>query len=157
MELRFSRTCTCSLVAYDCKKIRKRPGFFRIRFIVKRGLVIFFFMFNSLLHQENRCLFDFFLNVHGKQLHEAMSGRSHFFWTYSRISWRLQIFGGGNRVEISDNLSFNNHIQKICTPASRSLGFIKRNIRTNSPAISEIAYKTLVRPISRIFIICLES
>ena len=47
-------------------------------------------------------------------------------------------------VEISDNLSFNNHIQKICTSASRSLGFIQRNIRTKSPAIREMAYKTLV-------------
>ena len=50
-------------------------------------------------------------------------------------------------VEISDNLSFNNHFQKICTTASRSLGFIKRNIKTKSPAIREMAYKTLVRPL----------
>ena len=50
-------------------------------------------------------------------------------------------------MEISDNLSFNNHIQKICTTASHSLGFIKRNIRTKSPAIREMAYKTLVRPL----------
>ena len=58
---------------------------------------------------------------------------------------------GGSKylgVEISDNLSFNNHVQKICTSASRSLGFIKRNIR-------EMAYKT-GGPISRIFVICLE-
>ena len=57
---------------------------------------------------------------------------------------------GGSKylgVEISDNLSFNNHIQKICTTASRSLGFIKRNIRTKSPAIREMAYKTLLRPL----------
>ena len=32
-------------------------------------------------------------------------------------------------VEISNNLSFNNHIQNISTSASRSLGFLKRNIR----------------------------
>ncbi|MCG7878314.1 MAG: reverse transcriptase family protein, partial [Candidatus Thiodiazotropha endolucinida] len=50
-------------------------------------------------------------------------------------------------VEISSNLSFSNHIQKTCTTASRSLGFIKRNIRTKSPAIREMAYKTLVRPL----------
>ena len=30
---------------------------------------------------------------------------------------------------------------------NRSLGFIKRNIRTKSPAIREMAYKTLVRPL----------
>ena len=50
-------------------------------------------------------------------------------------------------VEISSNLTFNNHIQKICTSANRSIGFIKRNIRTKSPAIREMAYKTLVRPL----------
>ena len=50
-------------------------------------------------------------------------------------------------MEISDNLSFNNHIQKICAKDSRSLGFIKHNIRTKSPAICEMAYKTLVRPL----------
>ena len=48
-------------------------------------------------------------------------------------------------VEISGNLSFNTHIQTVCTSASRSLGFMKRNIRTTSPAIREMAYKTLVR------------
>ena len=50
-------------------------------------------------------------------------------------------------VEIRNNLTFNNHIQNICTSANRSLGFIKRNIRTKSPAIREMAYKTLVRPL----------
>ena len=48
-------------------------------------------------------------------------------------------------MEISDKLSCNNHIQKKCTSASWSLGFIKRNIRTKSLAISEMAYKTLSR------------
>ena len=59
----------------------------------------------------------------------------------------LESVGGSKYlgVEISDNLSFNNHIQKICTSASRSLGLIKRNFRTKSPAICEMAYKTLVR------------
>ena len=47
-------------------------------------------------------------------------------------------------VEISDNLSYNNHIQKICTSASRSLGFLKHNIRTKSLAIHETVYKTVV-------------
>ena len=59
----------------------------------------------------------------------------------------LESVGGSKYlgVEISDNLSFNNHIQKICTSASRSLRLIKRNFRTKSPAICEMTYKTLVR------------
>ena len=61
----------------------------------------------------------------------------------------LESVGGSKYlgVEISDNLSFNYLIQKICTTASWSLVFIKRNIRTKSPAIREMAYKTLVRPL----------
>ena len=50
-------------------------------------------------------------------------------------------------VEISNNLSFNNHIQNITTSASRSLGLLKRNIRSQNPALREMAYKTLVRPL----------
>ena len=50
-------------------------------------------------------------------------------------------------VEISNNLSFNNHIQNITTSASPYLGFLKRNIRSQNPALREIAYKTLVRPL----------
>ena len=50
-------------------------------------------------------------------------------------------------VEISNNLSFNSHIQNITTSASRSLGFLKRNIRSKNPEIREMAYKTLVRPL----------
>ena len=47
-------------------------------------------------------------------------------------------------VKISSNLSFNNHTQSITTSASRSLGFLTRNIRTQNPALREMAYKTLV-------------
>ena len=50
-------------------------------------------------------------------------------------------------VEISNNISFNNHIQNITTSASPYLGFLKRNIRSQNPALREIAYKTLVRPL----------
>ena len=50
-------------------------------------------------------------------------------------------------VEISSNLSFNNHIQNITISASRSLGFLRRNIRTQNPALREMAYKTLVHPL----------
>ena len=65
----------------------------------------------------------------------------------------LESVGGSKYlgVEISSNLTFNNHIQKICTSANRSLGFIKRNIRTKSPAIRETAYNTLVRPLVEYF------
>ena len=50
-------------------------------------------------------------------------------------------------VEITSKLSFKNHIQSITTSASRSLGFLRRNIRTQNPALREMAYKTLVCPL----------
>ena len=59
-------------------------------------------------------------------------------------------------VEISSNMLFNNHIQNITTSASRSLGFHRRNIRSQNPALREMAYKTLVRPPSGILINSLE-
>ena len=55
-------------------------------------------------------------------------------------------------VEISSNLSFINRIQSITTSASRSLGFLRRNIRTQNPALREMAYKTLVGPFGGILI-----
>ena len=50
-------------------------------------------------------------------------------------------------MEISNSLLFNNHIQNKSTSASRSLGFLRRNIRSQNPALREMAYKTLVRPL----------
>ena len=50
-------------------------------------------------------------------------------------------------MEISNNLLFNNHIQNITTSASRSLDFHRRNIRSQNPALREMAYKTLVLPL----------
>ena len=38
------------------------------------------------------------------------------------------------------------HVDRITANANRSLGFIKRNIKTKSPQIREMAYQSLVRP-----------
>ena len=48
-------------------------------------------------------------------------------------------------VEISNNLSFNYHIQNITASASRFLGFLKRNIRSQTSALREMSYENLVR------------
>ena len=58
-------------------------------------------------------------------------------WSGFGFSCWLQVSGRGNQ-----------HIQNITTSASRSLGFLKRNIRSQNPAaLREMAYKTLVRPV----------
>jgi len=49
-------------------------------------------------------------------------------------------------LDLSSDLSFNTHINRITSQANRSLGFIKRNITTKNKKVRELAYKSLVRP-----------
>ena len=49
-------------------------------------------------------------------------------------------------VSIAKDLSWNDHISSITSKANRTLGFVKRNVRTNNEKVKELAYKTLVRP-----------
>ena len=49
-------------------------------------------------------------------------------------------------VDISSNLSWNTHMDRVTANANRSLGFIKRHVKTKSPKVREMAYQTLVRP-----------
>ena len=49
-------------------------------------------------------------------------------------------------VDITSDLSFTQHINRTTANASKSLGYLKRNILTKNPAIREVAYKTIVRP-----------
>ena len=49
-------------------------------------------------------------------------------------------------VSIAKDLSWNDHISSITAKANRTLGFVKRNVRTNNGKVKKLAYKTLVRP-----------
>ena len=49
-------------------------------------------------------------------------------------------------VDISSNLSWGSHIDRITGTANRTLGFVRRNIRTKMSGVREAAYTTLVRP-----------
>ena len=49
-------------------------------------------------------------------------------------------------VDISSDLNFSHHINRITANASKSLAFLKRNIKTKHSGIRETAYKTDVRP-----------
>ena len=46
----------------------------------------------------------------------------------------------------SSNLSWGSHIDRITGTAHKTLGFVKRNIRTKMSGVREAAYTTLVRP-----------
>ena len=49
-------------------------------------------------------------------------------------------------VDISSNLSWGSHIDRITGTAHKTLGFVKRNIKTKMSGVREAAYNTLVRP-----------
>ena len=49
-------------------------------------------------------------------------------------------------VTISKDFRWATHIENITTKASKSFGFLKRNLQVSAPSIKEPAYKALVRP-----------
>ena len=50
-------------------------------------------------------------------------------------------------VILQHDLSWNTHIETICSKANKTLGFLRRNLRIGSQRLKETAYKTFVRPI----------
>ena len=50
-------------------------------------------------------------------------------------------------VEISSDLKWNNHISRISAKANRTLGFVRRNLKSCGKRIKLLAYFTLIRPI----------
>ena len=48
-------------------------------------------------------------------------------------------------VTLSKDLSWNEHISSLTAKANGTLGFVKRNVKTNNSKVKELAYKTLVR------------
>ena len=49
-------------------------------------------------------------------------------------------------VDLSNNLSWNSHIDRTAKKANSMLGFLRRNLRINNSDTKTAAYKTLVRP-----------
>jgi len=49
-------------------------------------------------------------------------------------------------ITLTRDLKWSPHVTNITNKANRSFGFIRRNIKVNSIAIREVAYKALVRP-----------
>jgi hypothetical protein len=48
-------------------------------------------------------------------------------------------------VDISENVTWDAHIDRISKEANQTLGFLRRNIKVKSQFIKSIAYQTLVR------------
>ena len=49
-------------------------------------------------------------------------------------------------VTIASDLRWNQHISNIVTKGNQTLGFLRRNLRFNSPELKSTAYESLVRP-----------
>ena len=49
-------------------------------------------------------------------------------------------------VDISNGLSWRSHIDRVTSSATKTLNFVRRNIKTKHPGVREMAYSTLVRP-----------
>ena len=49
-------------------------------------------------------------------------------------------------VELSENLTWNRHIAKTCNKATKTLSFLRRNLRVRNVQAKSLAYKGLVRP-----------
>ena len=49
-------------------------------------------------------------------------------------------------VTITLDLRWDQHISNVATKGNQTLGFLRRNLRINSPALKSIAYKSLVGP-----------
>ena len=49
-------------------------------------------------------------------------------------------------VMLSNDLKWNQHVDNIEAKATRSLGFVKRNLYPCSESIKQLAYTTIVRP-----------
>ena len=50
-------------------------------------------------------------------------------------------------MELSTDLTWSKHINKVTSKANRQLSFIRRNLQINNTKVKETAYKGLVRPI----------
>ena len=50
-------------------------------------------------------------------------------------------------VTITNDLEWNTHVSNICTKATRTLGFLRRNLSACPQDVKESAYKGLVHPV----------
>ena len=50
-------------------------------------------------------------------------------------------------VDLSNNLCFNNHVDRICNSANKTLGFLRQNLHVNDQKLKTIAYQATVRPV----------
>ena len=58
----------------------------------------------------------------------------------------MQVVSSAGYLGMDIATELNTHVYRITTNARRSLGFVKRMVKTKSPKIREMAFQSIVRP-----------
>ena len=79
---------------------------------------------------------------------QVTRSRNPLMFKYSLKGQDLEAFNTAKYlgVDLSNNLSWNSHIDRTAKKANSMLGFLRRNLRINNSDTKTAAYKTLVRP-----------
>ena len=74
------------------------------------------------------------------------SNQIHFNYSLHQENWNR--FSPPNTLEftITDNLEWGRHVSEISSKATKTLGFLWRNLALAPRHTKEVAYQTLVRP-----------
>ena len=73
-----------------------------------------------------------------KPINANYSLHGHVLETVTRVSYL--------GVDISSGLSWRSHIDRVTGSATKTLNFVRRNVKIKHPGVREMAYSTLVRP-----------
>ena len=101
---------------------------------------------HELENWENKWLMDFNINkcqvLRVSRKRDPLNHEYTFHGKVMKVVDSVKYLG----VTITSDLRWNQHISNISTEGNQTLGFLRRNIRINSPELKSISYKSLVRP-----------
>ena len=75
--------------------------------------------------------------------HPAAQSPFNYILIVDNIEKHGHAWGAG----LQQDVDWDNHINNVANKASRTLGFLRRNLKISSSAIKDIAYTAFVRPI----------
>ena len=78
----------------------------------------------------------------------ASASQTSFFFDYSLPNQTLENVQSAKYlgITITDNMDWGQHVSEISSKATKTLGFLCRNLAFAPGNTKEVAYKTLVRP-----------
>ena len=101
---------------------------------------------DELENWENRWLMEF--NIDKCQILRVTHKHDPLYHEYTLHGKILESVDSAKYlgVTITSDLPWNQHISNIVTKGNQTLGFLRRNLRINSPELTSTAYKSLVQP-----------